>query len=338
MVKDVLKSKILKSKVAKYVLKLKVTHKVFDFLRMLHWKKRTVYERQSNMYRQNYLRDFSVIKNRESLFKSSNINLDKKQKKIVSELALKGLFVGNLKDYYRNHKALIDYMVGMSKNTENKGLDELRLEHHQEQPGGPTINYNNNKPYWANLYHSVVGVSDPIKEFMTDPNIFLMAAKYLGEIPQIMMCDFLYTPATNITKLTDSMLWHIDASHRNDFRIFINPFDIGLDNGPTMAFPNKYTKEWYDKSHRVSDEQMKSSGVDFNEITHIVGKSGTMGIVDTCTNFHCGSRSTKPRYLALLTFFPHVSFKDMKEPFVDKSYEKENKVILDWFKNNSLSD
>jgi hypothetical protein len=165
-----------------------------------------------------------------------------------------------------------------------------------------------------------------------------MAAKYLGEIPQIMMCDFLYTPATNITKLTDSMLWHIDASHHNDFRIFINPFDIGLDNGPTMAFPNKYTKEWYDKSHRVSDEQMKSSGVDFNEITHIVGKSGTMGIVDTCTNFHCGSRSTKPRYLALLTFFPHVSFKDMKEPFVDKSYEKENKVILDWFKNNSLSD
>jgi len=270
--------------------------------------------------------DFNIIKEREVLFKTKDILIGKEQKKVVKDLVSHGFSANHLSDVYSKSKELISYLQELCENTKNKTYEELVKDH----------SYDESKEYWVNLYHPELGKNDPIKEFMTSPEVFNIASKYLGEIPQIAMLSLLYTPTTN-EENKNSMMWHLDNHNDNIVRMFINPYDMNVENGATMIFPNKYQPkyDYYEKFPYFTDEEAIKFGFNFNDKVDLIGESGQIYFADSANCFHCGSRSKKDRFVAILTFVPYLHYNPYKDNFFEKEYEKykdENNIIVNYFK------
>jgi len=270
--------------------------------------------------------DFLLLK-RESLYKSKNVILGDVQKEVVSNLCKQGFSSNRLSEIYEKNEELIEYMKGLCEKTKGKSYKELVEEH----------NYSESKDYWVNLYHPQKGKLDPIKKFMSSPEVFTIAARYLGEIPQIAMLSLLYTPPTK-EKYKNSMMWHLDNHHENIVRMFINPYDMTIENGATMIFPNKYQPvyDYYKRYPYFTDEEAKKFGFNFNDKIDLIGDSGHIYFADSAKCFHCGSRSKKDRFVAILTFVPYLHFNKYKDDFIESElniYEEENQKILEYFKD-----
>ena len=270
--------------------------------------------------------DWNKIKDREVLFKRKNIYLDKTQQNIVSDISKQGFASFRLNDVYQNSREILEYMQKLCETTKGKPYEQLVKEH----------NYTESKEYWVNLYHPKKGETDPIKKFMINPKIFEIAGKYLGEIPQIAMLSLLYTPHTD-EKYKNSMMWHLDNHHENIVRMFINPYDMSIENGATMIFPNKYQPkyEYYKKFPYFTDEEAEEFGFDFKDKIDLIGESGHIYFADSANCFHCGSRSKTDRFVAILTFVPYLHFNQYQDNFIESEldlYAVENEAILNYFK------
>lgn len=316
--------------IVKKFLPMSVQNQIRNYLMLKH--KRNIETMEEFNKREQYLRDFSIIKDREAVYKSSNINFDTVQKDVLNQMSRVGYFFDNLSKFHNKHQELISYLDKMAQEVRDKSYEEIEKEHTAKD----FTHAYGRKAHFVNLYHPKKGVSDPIKDFMTNPYVFTMAARYLGEIPQVMMCSFLYT-APNTLDERGPMLWHLDRHHDSVFRMFINPYEMTKENGATMTFPNKYTEEYYKKYPYFNNREAIEAGFDMDDIVTLEGSVGKFGIVDTCKNFHCGSRSKKERFLAILTFVPYVH-KDKYDALNVKEeidvYEKENQFIYDYFKNS----
>jgi len=273
-----------------------------------------------------YKNDFQIIKEREAFFKSKNFSLNNIQKEVVWNLSKQGFSSQRLSDIYDEDEEFIKYLKKLSETTIGKTYEQLIKEH----------NYSETKEYWVNLYHPKKGETDPIKKFMSSPEIFTIAARYLGEIPQIAMLSLLYTPPTTETS-KNSMMWHLDNHHDNIVRMFINPYHMSIENGATMIFPNKYQPKYdfYKKFPYFTDEEAKEFGFNFDDKVDLVGDSGHIYFADSANCFHCGSRSKKDRFVAILTFVPYLHYNEYKDDFIEGElnlFSEENKIILDYFK------
>jgi len=273
--------------------------------------------------------DFLIIKNREELFKTTNLALTPIQKKVVGDMVKDGFSSKRLNEVYSNSEKLLTYMKNLCNSTKGKSYEELVKEHDLDKT----------KNYWVNLYHPKKDESDPIKEFMASSEIANIAAKYLGEIPQVAMLSLLYTPPTT-EKSKNSMMWHLDNHHENIVRMFINPYDMSVEHGATMIFPNKYQPkyDYYKKFPYFTDEEAKEFGFDFSDKIDLVGDAGHIYFADSANCFHCGSRSKKDRFVAILTFVPYLhsnKYDDalMRDEFA--LYKKENEIILNYFKEDN---
>lgn len=300
---------------------------------IMHKHKQNTSLNEINNKKELYKSDLYLIKERGALYNSSNVTFNKKQQSLLYQLSKDGVFLGKLDDYYDNYEELLKYMKELCLNTKDKTYKELESIHHSKSE--KHLQYKD--IHFINLYHAKKEVSDPIKEFMTDPKIFTMAAKYLGEIPQIMLVSFLYTKENTLNE-RGPMLWHLDRHHDSVFRIFINPYKMTKRNGATMAFPSKYTEgEYYDTYPYFNNTEAEKNGFDLSDIVHLTGDEGMFGVVDTCKNFHAGSRSVDDRYLAILTFVPYL-YKGHKSDKIyvgDKNlFQKENEKIYNYFKDN----
>jgi|APSaa5957512535_1039671.scaffolds.fasta_scaffold70587_2 hypothetical protein len=221
------------------IYKRNLPEKVYLYLRFIKMKAhRRVEQLKGNINKAiQLLLNFNHIRKRRCLYKKFNHNQNHHQKLLVDKVTSVGIFSGRLSDFYKDHENLIEYLQKMCNNSKLKTFTQLETEGLKLEPKHD----NASKVYFVNLYHPFPGGGDPIKDFMTSPEIFLMAAKYLGEIPQVMMLDVLYTPRETETAI-NAMLWHKDRHHDSVFRIFINPFDMLKDNGATMAFPKSYIR------------------------------------------------------------------------------------------------
>jgi len=273
--------------------------------------------------------DFVFIKERERLYKTSNYNLNTIQSEIVGDMAQKGFSSKRLSDVYSKSDELIAFIKELCEETNGKTYKELVQRYGEDET----------KKYWFNLYKPNTNNNDPIKEFMRSSELFKIAARYLGEIPQISMLSVLYTPKTD-EQSKNSMMWHLDNHHDNIVRMFINPFDMSIENGATMIFPNKYQPkyDYYKKFPYFTDEEAKEFGFDFSDKIDLVGDAGHIYFADSANCFHCGSRSKKDRFVAILTFVPYLhsnKYDDalMRDEFA--LYKKENEIILNYFKEDS---
>ncbi len=291
------------------------------------------YTREVFNLKYQYKKDFDIIKERKAVYNSSDISFTKLQKDLLYHFSKTGLFLGELKDYYQRSEELLQYLENLSNTVKGKTLEEaesLNLKYEEK--------YNmNSRGNFVNLYHPKKDINDPIKDFLTDPSIFTMAAKYLGEIPQLMMVQFLFTP-NNTLNPSGPMLWHLDRHHDSVFRMFINPVSVQKENGATRGFPNTYNEDdFYQTYPYFSDEEAVANGFNMNDIVYMVGDAGKFGVVDTCQNFHCGSISEKERFVTIMTFVPYLFKGDYEADNLigDRNlFEKENKIIYDYFKNN----
>jgi len=137
------------------------------------------------------------------------------------------------------------------------------------------------------------------------------------------------------------MLWHLDRHHDSVFRMFINPFQMTVENGATMAFPSKYTeKEFYQTYPYFNNDEAQANGFNLDDIVTLEGEAGMFGVVDTCKNFHCGSRSKEERFLAILTFVPYIHKNKYDAANIREErdvFEKENEIIYNYFKTHSIN-
>jgi hypothetical protein len=296
--------------------------------------RKTTYKKEQ--YNQTYqlIKDFAIIKEREATYKSSNISFTAVQKQLIYKLSQNGLFLGDLKDYYSKSRELLEYLESLANKVKGKSLIEA-----EKLNLGFEEDYNNySRGNFVNLYHPQKNLDDPIKDFLTDPAVFTMAAKYLGEIPQLMMVQFLFTPE-NTLKPEGPMLWHLDRHHDSVFRMFINPYEMTKEHGATRAFPSKYHEyNYYQTYPYFTDEQAVKNGFDLNDIVYLTGKPGKFGVVDTCKNFHCGSISKKERFVTIMTFVPYLFKGDYNADNLigDRNvFRKENAIIYEYFKTNS---
>lgn len=318
-------------KVAKKILPNVIQSKIRHNIMVKH--KKNMHEKEIRNKNYQYKKDFSIIKERKAIYNSSNIIFNTEQKKLVYELTQKGLFLGDLIDYYVKSNELLKYLEDLAHTVKGKTLEEAETIHLKYEESYNEYSRGN----FVNLYHPQKDVTDPIKEFLTDPNIFTMAAKYLGEIPQLMMVQFLFTPKNTLDP-KGPMLWHLDRHHDSVFRMFINPFEMKKENGPTRGFPSKYIEDEYYKTYPYfSDEEAKKNGFNMDDVVYLTGNPGKFGVVDTCQNFHCGSISKEERFVTIMTYVPYLFKGDYDADNLrgDRNlFEKENKIIFDYFKNN----
>jgi hypothetical protein len=320
----------------KNILKKIFPQKVINIIRifiMKCHKKKINMETLINLNYQND-EDFIIINKRKAIYNSSNISFTVLQKKLIYELTEKGFFFGKLNDYYNKSEELITHLTNLANPVKGLSFDNameinsIEKETYRRYSGGD---------YMVNLYHSIKDIQDPIKSFLTDPKIFTMAARYLGEIPQIMMIDFFFTPK-NTNYAHSAMLWHLDLHHKNTFRMFINPFDMKKINGATKIFPKKYSeRNNYQTYPYFTNEQAVENGFDMDDVVHLTGKSGMLGVTDTCQNFHCGSNSKEERFIAIFTYVPYLYNGDYNADSLrgnQKLFQRENKIIYDYFVNN----
>jgi hypothetical protein len=319
-------------KIAKALLPNVIQNKIRYKIMVKH--KKDTLTRELNNKKYQYKKDLLIIKKYEAIYKSANLNFNKNQQKLIYNLSKSGLFIGDFRSYYSKSDYVLEYLRELAKPIKGKTLEEAEKMNLQYEES-----YNkHSKGHLVNLYHPKKNIQDPIKELFTDPAIFTMAARYLGEIPKVMMMQFLFTPANTLNP-KGPMLWHLDRHHDSVFRVFINPFEMTKENGATKAFPSKYNEDDYYQSYPYfNNKQAEENGFDMNDVVHIVGKPGRFGVVDTCKNFHCGSVSKKERFVAIMTFVPHMFKGEYDEPNLvgDKYlFEKENKIIYNYFKNKA---
>lgn len=291
-------------------------------------KEKFLKEREINNFIQ-LKNDWKIIKEREALFKSKNLNLNKIERKVVVDMVEKGFSSKRLYEVYDNSNELMNYLKELCEEVKELSLKEL-LERYGEDE---------TKKYWFNIYQPKNNTSDPIKKFITNPKLIKIASTYLGEIPKVAFLSVLYTPKTKENS-KNSMMWHLDNISDSMFRMFINPYDMTIEHGATMIFPNKYQPkyDYYKKFPYFTDDEAKEFGFDFDDKVDLVGDAGQIYFADSANCFHCGSRSKKDRFVAILTFVPYLhsnKYDDtlMKDEF--SLYKKENEIILNYFKEDN---
>ena len=322
-------------KIAKKILPQIIQSKIRHSIMVKH--KRDTLINEKNNQKLQYSKDFKIIKDRKAIYNSANIEFNNKQKELVYKLTKTGLFLGALEDYHEKYKNVMEYLINLANPIKGKRLEEAESENLKYEENYNTYSRGN----FVNLYHPQKDISDPIKDFLTDPKIFTMAARYLGEIPQLMMVQFLFTPENTVDP-KGPMLWHLDRHHDSVFRMFINPFEMTKENGATRGFPSKYKEEDYYQTYPYfSDQEAEKNGFDLDDIVHMTGEPGRFGVVDTCQNFHCGSISKKERFVTIMTYVPYLFKGDYTADNLvgDRNvFERENKIIYDYFKEKSNID
>ena len=146
-----------------------------------------------------------------------------------------------------------------------------------------------------------------------DRRVLAMVASYLGVIPVISEADFFCSfPVAG--PFTKSQLWHCDDDAGDVFKLFIYCDDVAPADGPFELIEPTTSRRvrkaigyrYAGRRYRVSDAVMERH-VPSDQITQIMGRSGTAFVVDTVRCFHRGSRIVEQghrRVAAMICYCP----------------------------------
>ena len=168
-------------------------------------------------------------------------------------------------------------------------------------------------------------------KILADPFVDI-ATKYLGTLPILDTFQMWFSP-NDSHELEGSKLLHRDPEDFKQLKIFIPVEEIQINNGPLNVIDKKESKLLYEdlikkkiisgRNQKIDDKYAKK----LNLTNHkILLKNDECALVDTCANYHYGSRiSSKPRKLLFLHFTTAFS---AKTP-IFRSYDSEKKFSLD---------
>lgn len=192
----------------------------------------------------------------------------------------------------------VDYMAELVKNFGEPSHEEIMKQRS-----------NKSKTYWTNIWQRPTGHFDPLQEFAMHPGVTSIIAKYLGQIPVLQEMAFYYSPPASAptTQLVGSQGWHLDNEQRTKLKIFISPFEMTPDNGPTTFLPLGDSDQRLYKNYPgyFDDSQARQFGLNLANKKSMTATPGEFHLADTSRLFHYGSRDVKQaRWLLIITYGP----------------------------------
>lgn len=161
------------------------------------------------------------------------------------------------------------------------------------------------KIFWLDLH--VPGSLDcPISNFLLNPIILKSVAKYMGAVPILEYARLIVNPGNfKESHITGSRLYHIDTTFKNMVKIFVNPFHMTEDNGPTYFLPKSYTSRTSYRNFPMpihdADLSLYSPGYK-KDLKSTLGAPGKAYVVDVAKCLHQGGRCILPRTLLSISY------------------------------------
>lgn len=154
-------------------------------------------------------------------------------------------------------------------------------------------------------------------KFLFEQNILNRIIGYLGRNLTFAGASILYSENI-IFEEGRSQNFHMDGEDLNQIKIFLYISDVDENSGPLTVLSkldsrtlyNKYDQNRFikKKTIRINDEILEKFSMK-NCIHPLIGKKGTINLVDTSNCYHFGSRpGKKPRYVLMYQFLNSFSY------------------------------
>ncbi len=175
--------------------------------------------------------------------------------------------------------------------------------------------------------------SAEVQEFVTDPNMALIAQKYLGQPVLMDEVAFWWTTTKKAEDANlNAQLFHQDRDRLSFLKFFIYLTDVKPDTGPHVYIRGSHTDiPWSLRGDgRKSDEAVKTAGL-WNEVQEITAPGGTLMAVDTI-GLHKGKTPISSDRLALENEYATSLFgMDYEIPeFTPTELTKERYLAMPW--------
>jgi hypothetical protein len=161
------------------------------------------------------------------------------------------------------------------------------------------------KIFWLDL-HVPGSLDNPITKFCLNPTILKSFSKYMGAVPKLEYAKLIVNPGNfKESDTTGSRLYHIDNTFKNMVKIFVNPFHMTEDNGPTYFLPRNYTSRalYRNFPEPMSDADLELCSPEYKKnLKSTLGAPGKAYIIDVAKCLHQGGRSILPRTLLLISY------------------------------------
>lgn len=129
------------------------------------------------------------------------------------------------------------------------------------------------------------------------PRILATVSDYLGMLPVKQSVSLWYSP--NEVMMGRSQLYHLDSEDKRQVKIFLLLEEVDMNSGPLHVIPSYQSRLIWEKLTRTGIVKQKNNKVKDKHIFDaantdpgepIIGRAGTMALVDTCNCYHYGSR------------------------------------------------
>ena len=199
----------------------------------------------------------------------------------------------------------------------------------------------NGKIWWIDLYKP--GKFDnPISELSLNPVILNSIAQYMNAIPMLEYIRLIVNPPSFSKELNlhGNRMYHIDTTFKNMVKIFINPFNMTEQNGPTYFLPKRYTKTSLFRNfpEPISDFELEEFSKEYKkDLKSTSGPPGKAYMIDVAKSLHQGGRCILPRTLLAISYVSPLHYMKKKNlinsdhMYYFEKHKLENKVIKDFF-------
>jgi hypothetical protein len=249
------------------------------------------------------LRHRKDFKLRRKIAEKVLMNLSPSEQQTVADFKRQGYCKLQLKDYVdseiflKNLRSVSDPIVALDR----VEIDKLILKQQLEM--GEEFSYGASR-FWLDLYEK------KHNEFSLDlvlsPKLLRLVVSYMGQLPLIEDIRIMLNPPMgDAIKPIGSQAFHVDTEFSHILKVFINPYPITDDNGPTSFLPKRWTQLKYHQHfpHTISDTELSSAGVDINqELIKATGAPGEMYLVDVGRCLHFGGRSKLGRVIFVASY------------------------------------
>ena len=323
---------------------LKKLKKEFNNFKNNWFSKFGIINRQINSSRAKFRNDLN-IKQRINKINTNKIKNNNHLiiSKIKSELKNNGSSILDLSEII-NEKELFKYIekkvspyYSMDQINWKKTLDEEIKKLKNEK----TDRTYNGKIWWIDLYKPD-SLDNPICELSLNPTILNSVAQYMGAVPLLEYIRLIVNPPnfSNELDIKGNRLFHIDTTFKNMVKIFINPFDMKKENGPTYFLPKSYTnlKHFRNFPEPISDFELEEYSNGYQkDLRSTLGPPGKAYIIDVAKSLHQGGRCILPRTLLAISYVSPTHYMKKKDlinsdhMYYLNSHNKENVAIKKYF-------
>lgn len=151
----------------------------------------------------------------------------------------------------------------------------------------------------------------PVWKLASHPEIISRVVDYLGFVPLISTAQIWYSPNTEFVE-NRSQMFHLDGEDCRQVKLFLFLTDVDLNNGPLTVIPRKKSYEIYSdlkkrgviyrRNQRIKDKDIENVA-SREDVLPLVGKAKTIGLVDTDSCYHYGSRpGDRPRLVLQIQY------------------------------------